>query len=62
MSSACLRSGFLEMRSYKPVSWNQATFVAPQRANCAPIWSALLHIALLLTVCWSNHRKEGSEG
>lgn len=30
-----LRSGFIDMRSYKPVSWNQATTVAAHRANCA---------------------------
>lgn len=61
MNGICLRSGFIEMRSYKPVSWNQVTFVAPHRANCAPICSALLHIAVLLMVCRSNCKREGSE-
>lgn len=50
------------MRSYKAISWNQATSVAPHRANCVPMWSMLLHIELLLMVCWSSHRRDGSEG
>lgn len=61
-SNECFRSGFIDMRPYKPVSWNQATAVAAHRANCAPVWSVLLHIALLLKIYWSGHRREGSEG
>lgn len=41
--NGCLRSGFIDMRSSKPASWNQATIVAAHRANCAPVWSVLLH-------------------
>lgn len=57
MNGVCLRSGFIEMQV-------EPSYICrtPNRANCAPVWSVLLHVVLLLMACRSNHRSGGRDG